>query len=97
LSACLTVLAKISSTSSSRRKRFDKYVLPVARAQANIYAWLFKRQRWIVEIFSCADLRLMRSFTLKETYKLTGVGYRTALRYLSKDLEYLKARLSAAR
>jgi DNA invertase Pin-like site-specific DNA recombinase len=40
---------------------------------------------------------VMRSFTLKEAYKLTGVGYRTALRYLSKDPEYLNARLSAAR
>jgi DNA invertase Pin-like site-specific DNA recombinase len=40
---------------------------------------------------------VMRSFTLKEAYKLTGVGYRTALRYLPKDPEYLKARLSAAR
>jgi hypothetical protein len=39
----------------------------------------------------------MRSLTLKETYMLTGVGYRTALRYLSKDPEYLNARLSAAR
>jgi hypothetical protein len=35
-------------------------VLPVARAQANIYAWLFKRQRWVVEIFSCEDLKLYR-------------------------------------
>jgi hypothetical protein len=38
-----------------------------------------------------------RSFMLKETYKLADVGYRAALRYLSKDPEYLKARLSAAR
>jgi Fic family protein len=38
-----------------------------------------------------------RGLTLKETYKLTGVEYRTALRYLSKDPDYLKVRLSAAR
>jgi CRISPR/Cas system-associated exonuclease Cas4 (RecB family) len=45
---------------STKIRRFDKYVLPVARAQANIYAWLFKRQRWVVEIFSCEDLKLHR-------------------------------------
>jgi hypothetical protein len=37
-----------------------RYVLPVTRAQANIYAWLFKRQRWVVEIFSCEGLKLYR-------------------------------------
>jgi len=36
---------------STKIRRLDRYVLPVARAQANIYAWLFKRQRWVVEIF----------------------------------------------
>ncbi len=29
-------------------------------AQANIYAWLFKRQRWVVVIFSCEDLKLYK-------------------------------------
>jgi hypothetical protein len=43
---------------SIKIRRLDRYVLPVARAQVNIYAWFFKRQRWVVEIFSCADLRL---------------------------------------
>jgi hypothetical protein len=37
-----------------------RYVLPITRAQENIYAWLFKRQRWVVEIFSCEDLKLYR-------------------------------------
>jgi len=40
---------------------------------------------------------MKKSFTLKEAYKLTDVGYRTALKYLSKGPEYLKARLSTAR
>jgi hypothetical protein len=40
---------------------------------------------------------VMRSLTLKEAYMLTGMGYRAALRYLSKDPEYLNARLSAVR
>lgn len=37
-----------------------RYVLPVAMAHANIYAWFFKRQRWVVVIFSCEDLKLYR-------------------------------------
>jgi len=37
-----------------------RYVLPVAMAQVNIYAWLFKRRRWVVVIFSCEDLKLFR-------------------------------------
>ncbi len=45
---------------TTKIRRFDKYVLPVARTQANIYTWLFKRQRWVVEIFSCTDLKLYR-------------------------------------
>ncbi len=36
-----------------------------------------------------------RGLTLKEACKLVGVGYRTAQRYLSKDPEYLKARMEA--
>ncbi len=34
-----------------------------------------------------------RTLTLKEACKLVGIGYRTALRYLSKDPEYLKAQM----
>jgi hypothetical protein len=45
---------------STKIRRLDRYVLPVTRAQANIYARLFKRQRWVVEIFSCEDLKLYR-------------------------------------
>jgi DNA invertase Pin-like site-specific DNA recombinase len=36
-----------------------------------------------------------RGLTLKEACKLVGVGYRTALKHLSKDPEYLKARVEA--
>jgi DNA invertase Pin-like site-specific DNA recombinase len=36
-----------------------------------------------------------RGLTLKEACKLTNVGYRTALKYLSRDPEYLKARAEA--
>lgn len=36
-----------------------------------------------------------RGLTLKEACQLTGVGYRTAQRYLSRDPEYLKARMEA--
>ncbi len=36
-----------------------------------------------------------RGLTLKEACKLANVGYRTALKYLSKDPEYLKARAEA--
>jgi DNA invertase Pin-like site-specific DNA recombinase len=34
-----------------------------------------------------------RGITLRETCKLVGVGYRSALKYLPRDPEYLKARL----
>jgi predicted site-specific integrase-resolvase len=34
-----------------------------------------------------------RGLTLREACQLVGVGYRTAQRYLSKDPEYLKARV----
>jgi len=34
-----------------------------------------------------------RGLTLKEACQLVGVGYRTAQRYLSRDPEYLKARM----
>ena len=44
----------------STKLRRLKYLLPVARAQANIYTWLFNKRRWVVEIFSCADLKLYR-------------------------------------
>jgi len=36
-----------------------------------------------------------RGLTLKEACQLAGVGYRTAQRYLSRDPEYLKARMEA--
>jgi DNA invertase Pin-like site-specific DNA recombinase len=36
-----------------------------------------------------------RGLTLKEACQLVGIGYRTAQRYLSKDPEYLKARMEA--
>jgi len=50
----------VFSNSAKYKWRIDNSVLPVTRTQANIYAWLFKRQRWVVEIFSCADLRLYK-------------------------------------
>jgi len=36
-----------------------------------------------------------RGITLKDACRLVGIGYRTAQRYLSKDPEYLKARMEA--
>jgi DNA invertase Pin-like site-specific DNA recombinase len=36
-----------------------------------------------------------RGLTLKEACKLANVGYRTALKYLSNDPEYLKAKMEA--
>jgi DNA invertase Pin-like site-specific DNA recombinase len=36
-----------------------------------------------------------RGLKLREACQLVGVGYRTAQRYLSKDPEYLKARMEA--
>jgi DNA invertase Pin-like site-specific DNA recombinase len=36
-----------------------------------------------------------RGLTLREACQLVGIGYRTAQRYLSKDPEYLKARVEA--
>ena len=36
-----------------------------------------------------------RGLTLKEACQLVGVGYTTALKHLSKDPEYLKARMEA--
>ena len=36
-----------------------------------------------------------RGLTLREACQLVGVGYRTAQRYLSRDPEYLKARMEA--
>lgn len=36
-----------------------------------------------------------RGLTLREACQLAGVGYRTAQRYLSRDPEYLKARMEA--
>jgi DNA invertase Pin-like site-specific DNA recombinase len=36
-----------------------------------------------------------RGLTLKEACKLVGIGYTTALKHLSKDPEYLKARMES--
>jgi hypothetical protein len=36
-----------------------------------------------------------RGLTLKEACQLVGIGYRTAQKYLSKNPEYLKARMEA--
>jgi DNA invertase Pin-like site-specific DNA recombinase len=36
-----------------------------------------------------------RGLTLREACQLVGIGYRTAQRYLSRDPEYLKARMEA--
>jgi hypothetical protein len=36
-----------------------------------------------------------RGLTLKEAGQLAGIGYRAAQRYLSRDPEYLKARMEA--
>jgi len=36
-----------------------------------------------------------RGVTLRDACRLVGVGYRTALRYLSRDPEYLRARVEA--
>jgi CRISPR/Cas system-associated exonuclease Cas4 (RecB family) len=50
----------VFSNSAKYKWRIDNSVLPVTRTQANIYAWLFNKRRWVVEIFSCADLRLYK-------------------------------------
>jgi DNA invertase Pin-like site-specific DNA recombinase len=50
--------------------------------------WSEAARRRIVDL-------VRRGLTLKEACQLVGVGYRTAQRYLSKDPEYLKARVEA--
>jgi len=50
----------VFSNSAKYKWRVDNSILPVTRTQANIYAWIFNKRRWVVEIFSCADLRLYK-------------------------------------
>jgi DNA invertase Pin-like site-specific DNA recombinase len=50
--------------------------------------WSEATRRRIIEL-------VRRGLTLREACKLVGVGYRTAQRYLSRDPEYLKARMEA--
>jgi DNA invertase Pin-like site-specific DNA recombinase len=50
--------------------------------------WNEQIRRRIIEL-------VRRGVTLKDACRLVGVGYRTAQRYLSKDPEYLKARMEA--
>jgi DNA invertase Pin-like site-specific DNA recombinase len=52
--------------------------------------WSEQTRRRIIDL-------VRRGLALREARQLAGVGHRTALRYLSKDPEYLNARLSAAR
>ena len=50
--------------------------------------WSEQMRRRIIDL-------VRRGITLKEACQLVGIGYRTALTYLSKDPEYLKARMEA--
>ena len=50
--------------------------------------WSEQTRRRIIDL-------VKRGLTLKEACKLVGVGYTTALKHLSKDQEYLKARMEA--
>ena len=50
--------------------------------------WSEQTRRRIIDL-------VRRGLTLKEACQLVGVGYRTAQRYLSRDSEYLKARVEA--
>jgi len=50
--------------------------------------WSEQTRRRIIEL-------VRRGLTLKEACKVVGVGYTTALKHLSKDPEYLKARMEA--
>jgi len=50
--------------------------------------WSEQTRRRIIDL-------VRRGVTLKEACKLVGIGYRTALKHLSKDQEYLKARMEA--
>jgi DNA invertase Pin-like site-specific DNA recombinase len=50
--------------------------------------WSEQTRRRIIEL-------VRKGITLKDACQLVGIGYRTALSYLSKDPEYLKARMEA--
>jgi Site-specific recombinases, DNA invertase Pin homologs len=50
--------------------------------------WSEQTRRRIIDL-------VRRGLTLREACKLVGVGYTTALKHLSKDSEYLKARMEA--
>ncbi len=50
--------------------------------------------KWSEAVRRIIDL-VRRGLTLKEACQLVGIGYRTAQRYLSRDPEYLKARVEA--
>jgi len=50
--------------------------------------WSEQTRRRIIEL-------VRKGITLKDACRLAGVSYRTALNYLSKDPEYLKARMEA--
>jgi len=50
--------------------------------------WSEQTRRRIIDL-------VRRGLTLKEACKLVGVGYTTALKHLSKDPEYLKAKMEA--
>ncbi len=50
--------------------------------------WSEQTRKRIIEL-------VRRGITLKDACQLVGVGYRTAQRYLSRDPEYLKARMEA--
>jgi DNA invertase Pin-like site-specific DNA recombinase len=50
--------------------------------------WSEQTRRRIIDL-------VRRGLTLREACQLAGVGYRTAQRYLSRDPEYLKARVEA--
>jgi DNA invertase Pin-like site-specific DNA recombinase len=57
--------------------------------------------KWSPQIKARIIDLVRRGLTLREAVKLVGVGYRTAVRYLSRDPDYLEAvkvaRLSGAR
>ncbi|MFZ8811144.1 MAG: recombinase family protein [Pyrobaculum sp.] len=50
--------------------------------------WSEQARRRIIDL-------VKRGLTLREACQLVGVGYRTAQRYLSRDPEYLKAKVEA--
>lgn len=56
---------------------------------------LGRPQRWNENIRRRTIELVRKGLTLKEACKLVGIGYSTARRYLSKDPEYLRARMEA--